>query len=325
MLGDGPAPDHGRDGAHRQDAGSPLRAASKQDQYPDPADDRDHHERQPVALEAVEDVACISMQRDQTDNGERARDHGRNQRAPGEVALEVGRAGAARVADEEHARQVRAGGHEEGAGHEREQVDPAAHPVACRIADRHAAARDRADDRSQEERGQHRRRAEHGRGKGSAACAARGVLEREAGSSQDDPERSQAQRDEQRREDGLEGGREAGPQDHEHEDQPHVVRLPHRPDCPVDQRARPPAAFPSTGEQAPETRPEVGAAEDRVHRYADDEDDGDGVREGHCELPVASGGAPVSGPYGTSSSPSSSRQRRDIARRVMISVAPSAI
>jgi hypothetical protein len=124
------------------------------------------------------------------------------------------------------------------------------------------------------------------------------VLEREAGSSQDDPERSKAQRDEQRREDGLEGGREAGPEDDEHEDQPHVVRLPHGPDRPVDQRARPLAPLSSTGEQAPEPAPEVGAAEHGIHRHADDEDDGDGVGRGHRVAPAIDGGS-VSGPYGT--------------------------
>ena len=242
MLGDGPAPDHGHDGARREHASAAPSATAKQDQHCEPADEREHHERQPVAHEAVEDGACISVQHDQTDGSERSCDDGGNKRTVDEVALEVGRPGAARVADEEHARQVRAGGHEEGAGHEREQVDPAGHPIARRIAYRHAAARDRADHGSQEERGQHRRRAERRRCEDSAARAARGVLEREAGSSQDDPERSKAQRDEQRREDGLEGGREAGPEDDEHEDQPHVVRLPHGPDRPVDQRARPLAA-----------------------------------------------------------------------------------
>ena len=75
------------------------------------------------------------------------------------------------------------------------------------------------------------------------------------GAAQHDPERGQAERDEQRREDRLERGREAGPEHDEHEDQPDVVGLPHGSDRPVDQLARAPAALASAGEQAPEARP----------------------------------------------------------------------
>ena len=97
------------------------------------------------------------------------------------------------------------------------------------------------------------------------------------------------------------------------------------PDRPVDQLARPPAAVASAGEQAPEPGAEVRAAEDGVHRRADPEDDGDGVGLAHRGAPGRVRGRPDSGPYGTSSSRSSSlRQRRDIARSVMIRVAPSA-
>ena len=55
--------------------------------------------------------------------------------------------------------------------------------------------------------------------------------------------------------------------------------------------------------------------------------DGDRVGLAHPEAPAArSAGGPASGPYGTSTSCSSaSRQRRDIARSVMISAAPSAM
>ena len=112
--------------------------------------------------------------------------------------------------------------------------------------------------------------------------ATRGVVEREAGAPQHDPERGEAQRDEQGREDRLERGREARPEHDEHEDQPDVVGLPDRPDRPVDQLARPPAALAPAGEQAPEAGPEVRAAEDGVHGRADPEDDRDGVGATHC-------------------------------------------
>ena len=107
------------------------------------------------------------------------------------------------------------------------------------------------------------------------------------------------------------------------EDQPDVVRLPDRADRPVDQLARPAAALAAAGEQAPETGAEVGAAEDGVHRHADHEHDGDGVRALSSRAPAATAaGGPVSGPYGTSTSCSSAfapasrhRAQRDDQRR----------
>ena len=48
---------------------------------------------------------------------------------------------------------------------------------------------------------------------------------------------------EQRQRDRRERLRERGPQHHEREDQPDVVRLPHRADRVVDERARPLAAL----------------------------------------------------------------------------------
>ena len=50
-------------------------------------------------------------------DGERARGHGGGERADGEVALEVGGAGAAGVADEEHGREIGGGGDEQRADH----------------------------------------------------------------------------------------------------------------------------------------------------------------------------------------------------------------
>ena len=87
---------------------------------------------------------------------------------------------------------------------------------------------------------------------------------------------------------------------------------------------RPPLA--AAGEQAPEARPEVGASEDRVHRHADDEHDRDGVRE---RSPRALRGDRRRAGVGAVRhlvvlARLRLRQRRDIARSVMISVAPSA-
>ena len=57
--------------------------------------------------------------------------------------------------------------------------------------------------------------------------------------------------------------------------------------------ARPRAALAAAGEQRPEPRAEVGAAEDRVERRADPQHAGDGVGGAHPRLPaggVGSGG-----------------------------------
>ena len=209
--------------------------------------------------------------------------------------------GTSRVADEEHAREIGAGRHEERAGEKRERVEPARHRVACCIPDGHAATRDRPDHGAHEERRQQGRGAEHCRSQLSAAGAARSVLERETGSSEDDPQRRETQRDEEGREDRLERRREARPKDDEDEDQPDVVRLPYRSDCPVDQRARPAAAVAAAGEEAPEPGPEIRASEHGVQRRSNDEHSGDGVRGRHGEpSATAAGGGSVSGPYGTS-------------------------
>src|SRR5207253_5101848 len=96
-------------------------------------------------------------------------------------------------------------------------------------------------------------------------------------------------------------------------------------DRPVDRSPRPPTPVAAAREQAPDTGSEVRTAEDGVHRRADQEDAGDGVGLAHVGVPAAPGIGPDSGPYGTSSgSRPSYRQRRDIARREMIRVAPSA-
>ena len=56
MLCDGPAPDHGDDGAGGEHARAPRGAPAEQDEHRDAADDREDHERQSVALQPVEDV-----------------------------------------------------------------------------------------------------------------------------------------------------------------------------------------------------------------------------------------------------------------------------
>ena len=137
-----------------------------------------------------------------------------------------------------------------------------------------------------------------------AAGAPRGVLEREPGAAQHDPERREAERDEQRREDRLERRREPGPEHDEHEDQPDVVGLPDRSDRPVDQLARPPAAVAPTREQAPERRRRSPRRRRRRTSSPRPEDDGDGVGARSCGRPgQARGRGPVRARTGTSSGP----------------------
>src|SRR5215216_1771714 len=64
-------------------------------------------------------------------------------------------------------------------------------------------------------------------------------MESESRAPQHDAEGSEAEWDEQGREDRGEGSRERGPENHQHEDQPDMVGLPDRPDRPVDQPSRP--------------------------------------------------------------------------------------
>ena len=135
---------------------------------PIPQSARDH-ERQPLVDEAVEDVPRIAVQEDETGGCKRPGHDSSDERAGGEVPLEIGSVGTPRVADEEYRREVGAGGHEERPDHERERVEPAGHRVARRVADRDAASGDRADHRSQEEGREHRRQPEERRRQGTAA------------------------------------------------------------------------------------------------------------------------------------------------------------
>ncbi len=156
--------------------------------------------------------------------------------------------------------------------------------------------------------------------------APRGLVEGESRAAQDDAERGQAERDEQRREDRLERGREAGPEHHEHEDQPDVIGLPYGSDRPVDQLARAATAVVvrrpagSTGPRRSRLR--------RRRRRSSRRSRGRPPRRRLCSsrafVARSSGGSrgrPVRArrPHRSASV----RQRRAIARSVMTSAAPS--
>ncbi len=98
----------------------------------------------------------------------------------------------------------------------------------------------------------------------------------ERGSTEDDPYGGQPERHVERRGDRPEGGRERGPEDDEHEDEPHVVGLPHRAHRALDHPPHARAAPGAAGGEVPEAGAEVGAAEHGVGRQpGDDQRDAD--------------------------------------------------
>ena len=207
-----------------------------------PGGHRHEQRREPAAGgEPVEQRPRVRPHDQQRDQRGYARHDAGAQRAHAERVLEVGQLGAARIASEEHRREVRARDHREHADRERGRVGPGL-GVGGGILGAHLAGRDPAEHRAEEERHEHRgereRRAEHAR----LADRARLPAQRERRAAQDDPERREEQRDRQRLEDRAERDRERGPRDHQHEDQPHVVGLPHRAHRALHQPAHAPAA-----------------------------------------------------------------------------------
>ena len=79
VLGDAPAPDHGDDGADRERRGRRGARRGEQHEHGGAAQRRDDHERQPVAGEAVVDVARVGVQRD---DARRRRARPRRRRPP---------------------------------------------------------------------------------------------------------------------------------------------------------------------------------------------------------------------------------------------------
>ena len=108
------------------------------------------------------------MQDEDAGDRDDARRHRRAERPGGEIALEVGVAEAARVADQEDRGEVGAGGDEQRRRSAARRVQPARDRIALRVADRHAPGGDRADHGAHEERRQHRRERERARRRGAA-------------------------------------------------------------------------------------------------------------------------------------------------------------
>ena len=284
----------------------------------------DHRER--LAGQLVEQVARIRPQDEDPDDGHRPGDDGGTDGAPAEVLDHGVVRQPSRVPDEVHRRQVGDDDEREHTTEDRRRVEPARPRIPGLAPRRHAAGGDATGDRTHAERHDHGPQRERGPEVAAVAGAEHGLAEGEARSAQHDPDRGDRQRDEQRQRDrGVRLG-EPGPQQHEAEDQPHVVALPDGADRVVDHLARPLAAGRSSGDQIPEPGAEVGAAEDRVQHDGEQQQHGDGGAHGTGTRSSESGVSMSGprGPYGTSwSGTSRSRNRRLILRRIRIVVMAS--
>jgi hypothetical protein len=101
-----------------------------------------------------------------------------------------------------------------------------------------------------------------------------GVHEGEGRAAQDHADEHHGQRDVQGGGDRGEGQREADEEEHDDEDQPHMVGLPDRPDRVVDEVALVVGAGPR-GEHQPGAAAEVGARAERVDHQRGQHDAGD--------------------------------------------------
>ena len=204
----------------------------------------DDHERQRARHQPVEHVPGVVMEHEDA----RERDDPRHDRGGDGAATEVldhvlllQPPGVPHQVDRG---QVCADGDREHTTEDRRGVDPAAPRVARGAVRRHASGRDGAGDRTHAVGHQHRRRRERRAEVPLARGTGHLLAEGEARAAQHDAERGERERDEQRERDRRERLREPGPQHDQAEDEPDVVRLPHRPDRVADDlpgRAAPPA------------------------------------------------------------------------------------
>src|SRR4051812_28987496 len=262
-LGDAPAPDHRGDGTGGERAQGPSAAAPEDGKQGGAAEEREHHQRQALAGEAVEDVASFVVEGNEAGDGEGAGDHGGGEGATLEVALHLLVAGAPGVAHEEDGGEVGAAGDEHRPDQQRQRLDPAGEGVAVACGGGGGGGA-RPAHRAHEERGDQRGDREGRPHRPPLPQADQRLAEGEAGTAQDDPQRRQRDRHVQGGEDRAEGRGEGGPEDDEDEDQPDVVRLPDGGERALDRVPRPLAALGSPRDEVPEAAAEVGAAEERV-------------------------------------------------------------
>ena len=200
---------------------------------------RDDHERQRARREPVEEVAARrrGARRCPTNAIDAGDDRGAD-RAAAEVLAHLGVAEAVGVPHEVDRGEVRAHRDREHAAEDRRGVDPTRPRVAGLAAGRHPARRDRAGDRAHAERHEHRRRARtRRRSCGGRACACTALRNAKLEPRSTMPSAASVSGTNSVSVIDANASRERGPQHDEAEDQPHVVRLPHRTDRVVD-RAR---------------------------------------------------------------------------------------
>ena len=304
-----------------------LVGAEQEHQRADAAQRGDDHERQRARREAVEHVDGVVVEHE--DPGER--DHARP-RSPAPTARRrkystmSASAEPAGVPHQVDRGEVRAHRDREHAAEDRGGVDPARPRIAGLAARGDPARRDRAG---------HRAHAERARSPTTIANAApklrwldvrvTSLRNAKLEPAEHDAERGERQRHEQRERDRRERLGERGPQHDEAEDEPDVVRLPHRADRVGDHRTRPRAPLGAAGEEVPEPGAEVGAAEERVRGDRRTTGSPRPRRSRHDRLASSRRRARAVRTAGVELRPaaSPSRQRRLIWRSTRTSVTPS--
>ena len=164
----------------------------------------------------------------------------------------------------------------------RGRVEPARDQVALGVAVRHSSRRDAAEARTEGERRHDRR---HGGDDVEVADLPRTRCAGGHGvrcAADDDPQRRQDERDRERRRDRAEGGGVGRPHHGEHEDQPHVVGLPHRRHDVMREVADAPPLPGLWGGDLPDGGAEVGAGQHDVARQSDEDEDQRHGRERHA-------------------------------------------
>jgi hypothetical protein len=273
VLGDSPAGDDRRRGAHGQHLEQAGRQPPQQQQGAEPARPGHDHQRKAPAEQAVEEARRIGPEDRDAGQRHHARREGGDPRPEAEVGHQVVLPADPGLRGEEDGRDEGHDDHREHAAEQGRRVDPAAEGVPvppCGYPARGDTARDGAQEEGHDHRGDGERRT----GDPLLVGAHHHLAEGETGAAHDDAQRRQPERDVERRRDRGERRRERRPEHHQAEDQPHVVGLPHRRERLVDEVPGAPAALGAACGQVPEAGPVVRAAEHRVRDHADEQDHG---------------------------------------------------
>src|SRR2546425_8396318 len=211
----------------------------------------------------------------------------RRQRAAPEVLLQLPLVSFERQV---HGRQERERDEREQSDRERERAEPRCHvdrveTVPLRPSGpAESSRRDRSRGGAEQERSNEARDREHHTP--MALLFVRPIApERERGPAQHDADQHERERDVQQRAEPRERRREAGEEQHDREDEPHMIGLPHRADRLGDELA---LTLPTRAwrDEVPHTTAEIGAAEHRIGVERDEYDSGQNVRQRHVLLPA---------------------------------------